>query len=137
MLESINIVLVDDYIHTRQSFEKYKNKYISNCNLTTFEEFDEGIITYNTDVLIIDYFLENEIAPNIIKKVKNKYPDLLIIAISGSFFIDTMKYKTVNKVNINNAIKAGANRALNKIPEEVFEAIDSYFKVKATINLKQ
>lgn len=133
----MNIVLVDDYIHTRTSFEKYKNKYLPKCNLTTFDSYEEGIITNNTDVLIIDYFLEKDIAPNIIKKVKNKYPYLLIIAISGSFFIDTAKYKTVNKVNINNAINAGANRTLNKLPEEVFDAIDNYFKVKSTFNLKQ
>ena len=97
------IFCIDDDQHHNEMLENYlKQRY--NYNVITFTTGEEALSRIETDkpaLFILDYYLDktNHNAKNgleILKMVKEKYPDIYIIMLSGQekieIAVDTMKH---------------------------------------------
>ena len=77
------------------------------------------------DCLIIDYYLETTIAPNVIKEIRKLSKDLLIITTSSNFNSTSIICKETKE-----ALLAGSNRVSEKDPHALELIISTHFGVR-------
>ena len=130
--KSKKIVIIDDnelWLKTVSLWIKQFNEDVELLTYSNPKGYLDKIEELNgsVDAVVIDYYLDDTIAPLVIEKIREKNKKVLIVAVSGGFLNDKQQLKTKE---MKKAIHAGANRASVKDFHSLEMILTSHFDVR-------
>jgi DNA-binding NtrC family response regulator len=135
MFKQKNIVIIDDDEQVLKSFKVWFNKYSPHTNITLDYCYDPENITQDTDAILIDFFIKGcGTAPDIISEIRNKYPDILIITMSGAFVIQNESVKCYNNDIMKQAMLCGSTRVCPKSVTDISDILRIHFDIRDSEN---
>jgi DNA-binding NtrC family response regulator len=119
--QNLRILLVDDDLFLLSMLtQQFKAEGIENILTATSEKECFEVIN-ECDIVILDYFLNNENGIEILRKIKAKYPELPVIFLSGQEYVNvairSLKYGAFDYLE-----KSKLN--FNRIMEIIQSAVD-------------
>lgn len=129
---SRKIVIIDDSDLWLKTVSLWIRQYNKDVEILAYDEpkgyldkIDE--LNGSVDCVVIDYYLDDTIAPLVIEKIRERNKRVLIVAVSGAFMDEDQKLKTKE---MKKAINAGANRATLKNFHALEMILKSHFEVR-------
>jgi DNA-binding NtrC family response regulator len=128
-VDNSTIAIIDDcdiwlYVIKTWLTERYKS-----LTVRTYNNPDDFIKDFTNnrevDCLIIDYYLKDITAPEVIKKLRKISRDLLIITTSANFNSDNLFCEATKK-----ALYAGSTRVSTKEPHDLEIIINTHFSIR-------
>jgi len=129
-IQGKKVIIIDD----SQSFIKLCSSWLQRFDiecetfLTATSFIDQLELVENTDAILLDYYLDNNIiAPKIIPLIRKINKNILIVVISGKFEDENSNLKTSE---MSMALNAGANRVSRKQLDLIEIILTTHFHVR-------
>ena len=136
MFNGKTIVIIDDELSILKSFKKWFNKSCPENDIFIYNEYSPLCITSDVDAVIIDFYLGRNItAPELIKEMRESYPDLLIIATSGAFVLEDQEVTCYNNEIMVECMESGATRVSPKNTDNIVDILSKHFTIRDAKNL--
>jgi len=133
--EKINILLVEDNMADAVLIERQINKILSYpkiLHVTNFQEFEEGMNTFNPDIILSDYQLNEFTGLEILKYVQNTKSHLPFIFITGTINNEELAAQSILTGATGYILKKNINELNEKLLPHFEKIIENRRPVKMT-----
>ena len=137
MFHGKTIALIDDSKTVLNVFREYFYEKHPNNTFVVYNDFtyDFMLNVDLFDAVILDYLINPKITTEtMIKEIKLARPDMFILCMSSSFYVNQKNIVYFNKKAMKNCINSGADRVSHKDVEEVFDMLDKHFQIKEKLS---